>query len=82
MVGGTLPQYLDGFSLMPQLNPSHPRSIGVHAGARPDYITMQYHSNMGNTGMPANIVCLYLSLSMVFLSHTQTQCRVLCHSNG
>jgi arylsulfatase A-like enzyme len=50
MVGGTAPTYLDGYSLMPLLNPSHPRSISVDASARPDYITMQYHSNMGNTG--------------------------------
>ena len=52
MVGGSPPAYLDGHSLMPLLNPSHPRSVGASAdaAARPDFITAQYHSNMGNTG--------------------------------
>ena len=57
MVGGTPPSYLDGHSLMPLLAPAHPRSVATAAAlaegraeARPDFITAQYHSNMGNTG--------------------------------
>jgi len=61
MVGGVKPPYLNGASLMPLLNPSHPRSsnesvrqsVATSGIATPNasrFITAQYHSNMGNTG--------------------------------
>ena len=50
MALGVNPDYLDGQSLMPLLNPSHPRSTGRVAPNASRFITAQYHSNMGNTG--------------------------------
>lgn len=52
MVGGTVPSYLEGHTLMPWLVDER-KAVSLYSkemAARPDWVTAQYHSNMGNTG--------------------------------
>lgn len=49
MQGGIPPSDLDGFSLMPFLEPDSGGNSG-ESSPRNNFVTSQYHSNMGNTG--------------------------------
>ena len=52
MVGGVAPSYLEGHTLMPWLVEEKVAAAlyGAEMAVRPDFVTAQYHSNMGNTG--------------------------------
>lgn len=52
MVGGVIPSYLEGHTLMPWLVDEQ-KALTLYSkemAVRPDWVTAQYHSNMGNTG--------------------------------
>jgi arylsulfatase K len=52
MVGGIAPSYLEGHTLMPWLVDDHKAAslFSKEMAVRPNWVTAQYHSNMGNTG--------------------------------